>query len=320
MATAGAGVSRLIDAHLHLFTAEMFRRIQERPGQLRAEAVARSRVRGKSFEERRAALEGVTLEQHASTWLAAFDQAGVVGGLFIAMRGANEELAAFVALNPERLWGIGSLADPRDPDAARTIRRFRALGLSGLKLYPPTQRFLPNDRAFYPIYEACAEEGIPILFHFGITVAPIYDLSFASPLPLSAVVKEFPEVTFVIAHFGAGFLRETLFLAYHTDNVCVDTSGTNNWRLYHPGEPSLEAVFRDALRTFGPKRILFGTDSTFMDGYRHHILKEQVDVLDRLELPPEDRAAILGGNAAQVYRLDVGQASSRAAGGTAGRE
>ncbi len=320
MSAAGGGMPRLIDAHLHLFTAGMMRRMGERSSLLRAEAVARSRVRGKSFEERLAALEGITLEQHAASWLASFDQAGVDGGLFIAMRGANEELAAFVALNPGRLHGIGSLADPRDPDAARTIRRFRELGLSGLKLYPPTQRFLANDRAFYPIYEACAEASIPILFHFGITVAAIYDLTFASPLPLAAVAKEFPDVTFVVAHFGAGFLRETLFLAYHTDNVCVDTSGTNNWRLYHPGEPSLEAVFRDALRTFGPQRILFGTDSTFMDGFRHHILKEQLEVLDRLELPAEDREAILGGNAARVYRLDVGQASSSGAGDAAARE
>ena len=317
MATPGAGVPLLIDAHLHLITAETFRQMRDRSSQLRAEAVARARLRGKSFEERRAALEGITLEQHASTWLASFDQAGVQGGLFIAMGGANDELASFVAFNPARLHGIGSLADPRHPDAARTIRGFRARGLSGLKLYPPTQRFLPNDRAFYPIYETCAEEGLPILFHFGITIAPLYDLSFASPLPLTAVVKEFPEVTFVVAHFGAGFLRETLFLAYHTDNVCVDTSGTNNWRLYHPGEPSLEAVFRDALRTFGPTRILFGTDSTVLDGYRHHILKEQLEVLDRLELSPQDRAAILGGNAARVFHLDVGQGSGRAAGGTA---
>ncbi|MBI3976341.1 MAG: amidohydrolase [Armatimonadetes bacterium] len=317
--TTASGVPLLIDAHLHLVTAEMFRRMRERPGTLRAEAVARARVRGKTFEERRAALEGITLEQHAATWLAAFEQAGVRGGCFIAVGEGNDELASFVAINPERLWGIGSLTDPRHPDAARTVRSFRARGLCGLKLYPPIQRFLPNDRAFYPIYEACAEEGIPILFHFGITVGAFYDLSYASPLPLSAVVKEFPEVTFVIAHFGAGFLRETLFLAYHTDNVCVDTSGTNNWRLYHPGEPSLEQVFRDALRTFGPKRVLFGTDSTAFDGYRHHILKEQLDVLDRLELSAEDRALILGGNAARVFRLDVGQASVGAGGGAAGQ-
>lgn len=304
--------SAIIDAHLHLVTATMIQRLRERPQTLRDRAVQQARPRGISLEERMRKLQGMTLEEQAAQWLAAFDQAGVDGGVFIAVGEGNDELAGFVAINPDRLHGVGSLTDPRHPDAARTVRTFRSRGLSALKLYPPIQRFLPNDRAFYPIYEACAEEGVPIIFHFGITVGAFYDLSYASPLPLSAVIKEFPEVTFVIAHFGAGFLRETLFLAYHTDNVCVDTSGTNNWRLYHPGEPSLEQVFRDALRTFGPKRILFGTDSTVWDGFRHHILKEQLEVLDRLELSPADRALILGQNARRVFRLASGHGTGGA--------
>lgn len=304
--------SAIIDAHLHLVTATMIQRLRERPQTLRDRAVQQARPRGMSLEERMRKLQGMTLEEQAAQWLAAFDQAGVDGGVFIAVGEGNDELAGFVAINPDRLHGVGSLTDPRHPDAARTVRTFRSRGLSALKLYPPIQRFLPNDRAFYPIYEACAEEGVPIIFHFGITVGAFYDLSYASPLPLSAVIKEFPEVTFVIAHFGAGFLRETLFLAYHTDNVCVDTSGTNNWRLYHPGEPSLEQVFRDALRTFGPRRILFGTDSTVWDGFRHHILKEQLEVLDRLELSPADRALILGQNARRVFRLASGHGTGGA--------
>ena len=305
---AGGPPAGMIDAHLHLTTERMIRRMMERPQTMREEALRRSRVRGMTLEERLKPVAGVTLEQHAANWLSAFDQAGVAGGVFIAVGEANDEMAEFIAQNPTRLHGVGSLADPRHPDAARTVRTFRPRGLCGLKLYPPTQRFLPNDRALYPIYEACAEEGLPIIFHFGITVGAFYDLSYASPLPLSAVIKEFPEVTFVIAHFGAGFLRETLFLAYHTDNVCVDTSGTNNWRLYHPGEPSLEQVFRDALRAFGPERILFGTDSTVWGGYRHHILKEQIEILDRLELSAEDRSRILEDNARRVFRLPPRQA------------
>lgn len=293
----------IIDSHLHLITASMMLRIRERMPSYRTKAVESARWRGKTFEERMNALEGQTLEDHTRSWLDAFDSAGVETGAFIAVGEANEELAQFVALNPSRLIGWGSLADPRDPDAWRQVARFREMGLSGLKLYPPTQRFLPNDRALYPVYEAAAEAGLPILFHFGITVGAFYDLSFASPLPLSAPVKEFPDVTFVIAHFGAGFFRETLFLAYHTDNVCVDTSGTNNWRDYYPGNPSLEQIFRDAIRAYTPKRILFGTDSTVWGGYRHHILKEQVGILAGLDLSEEDRAAILGGNARRVLRL-----------------
>lgn len=292
----------IIDSHLHLITAGMLQRQRERFPAYRQKAVEAARVRGKSFDERVKELQRLTLEDQARSWLEAFDVAGVEAGAFIAVGEGNDELARFVAMNPQRFLGWGSLSDPRHPDAGRTIARFRSMGLSGLKLYPPIQRFLPNDRALYHVYEAAAEQELPILFHFGITVGAFYDLSFASPLPLSAPVKEFPEVTFIIAHFGAGFLRETLFLAYHTENVCVDTSGTNNWRLYHPGEPSLDQVFRDALRAFGPRRILFGTDSTAFDGYRHHILREQLDVLNRLELTSEDRALILSENARRILR------------------
>ncbi|HEY6102610.1 MAG TPA: amidohydrolase family protein [bacterium] len=293
----------ILDSHLHLFTAGMVRQSRERMPVFRQKAVESARWRGKTFEERMKELEGLTLEDHARSWLDAFDTAGVEAGAFIAMGGANEELAQFVALNPARLIGWGSLVDPKHPDAWREVARFRAMGLSGLKLYPPTQRFLPNDRALYPIYEAAAEADLPILFHFGITVGAFYDLSFANPLPLSAPVKEFPDVTFLIAHFGAGFFRETLFLAYHTENVGVDTSGTNNWRDYSPGHPSLEQIFRDAIRAFTPQRILFGTDSTVWGGYRHHILKEQVDILDKMDLSDEDRTAILSGNARRILRL-----------------
>lgn len=299
----------IIDSHLHLVTAGMLRRQRDRSPTYRRHAVEASRIRGKTFEERLKELESLTLEDHARTWIEAFDTAGVEAGAFIAVGEGNEELAEFVALHPDRFIGWGSLSDPRHPDAWRAVGKFRSMGLSGLKLYPPIQRFLPNDRTFYPIYEAAAEQNLPILFHFGITIGAFYDLSYASPLPLSAPVKEFPDVTFMIAHFGAGFLRETLFLAYHTENVCVDTSGTNNWRSYYPGEPPLEQIFRDALRAFGPQRILFGTDSTVWGGYRHHILKEQVDIINRLELSAQDREAILSGNARRILRPEQVKAS-----------
>ncbi len=300
----------IIDSHLHIITAGMMHRQRERMPSYRKKAVESARVRGKTFEERIKELEGLTLEDHARSWVEAFDAAGVEAGGFIAVGENNDELAAFVALNPRRFIGWGSLSDPRHPDAWRTVSRFKSMGLSGLKLYPPIQRFLPNDRGLYPVYEAAAEAGLPVLIHFGITVGAFYDLSYASPLPLSAPVKEFPEVTFIIAHFGAGFLRETLFLAYHTENVFVDTSGTNNWRDYYPGQPSLEQVFRDAVRAFGPQRILFGTDSTAFGGYRHHILKEQVEVINRLEIGDEDRQAILAGNARRIFGIETRQPSA----------
>jgi uncharacterized protein len=293
----------IVDSHLHLVTAGMFRRLRDRPWGLRPQAMASLVAAGGRWAERMERLEGVSLQQHAAQWAAAFDRARVDTGFFIAVGEGNEELAEFVSLNPSRFQAWGSVMDPTASDAAATIRRFREWGLRGLKLYPPTQRFSASDRAVYPVYEAAAELGLPVLFHFGITVAPIYDLRFADPLHLSAASRDFPEITFAIAHCGAGFLRETLFLAYHTENVWVDTSGTNNWREYTPGAPSLDMVFRDLLRTYGPRRIMFGTDSTLPGDYREAILAEQRGLFERLTATEDDQRAIFGGNARRLFGL-----------------
>ena len=293
----------IIDSHLHLVTAGMFRRIMQRRWELRPQALEALTATGGAWEERIRRLEGLTLGQHAEAWTAAFDRAGVETGFFIAVGEGNDELAEFVALNPARFQAWGSVVDPLAPEAAGIVGRFSQWGLRGVKLYPPTQRFSASDRAVYPLYEAAAAQRLPVLFHFGITVAPIYDLRFADPLHLSAAARDFPEITFAIAHCGAGFLREALFLAYHTENIWVDTSGTNNWREYTPGEPSLESVFRDLLRTYGPRRIMFGTDSTLAAEYREPILAAQRGLFERLAERDEDRAAIFGGNARRLFRL-----------------
>ncbi len=293
----------IVDSHLHLVTASMFTRLRGRLSTLRPAVQERLTGAGSRLAARRQPLEGVTLAEHATRWAAAFDRAGVATGLFIAIGEGNEELAEFVSLNPARFQAWGSLVDPTAPGAAVIVRRFRDWGLRGLKLYPPTQRFSASDRAVYPVYEAAAESGLAVLFHFGITIAPVYDLRYANPLDLSAAANDFPEVTFTIAHCGAGFLREALFLAYHTENIWVDTSGTNNWREFTPGASSLESVFRDLVRTYGPRRVMFGTDSGIPEEYRVAILAEQRDTFARIELTDEDRAAIFGGNARRLFRL-----------------
>jgi predicted TIM-barrel fold metal-dependent hydrolase len=282
----------------------MFQRLRARPWPLRPQArEALMGDRSGRIARRFAGLEGLTAADHAARWKTAFDRAGIATGVFIAIGEGNEELGEFVRLAPDRFQAWGSVVDPAAADAAATVRRFGAWGLRGLKLYPPVQRFHANDRAVYPVYEAAAEQGLPVLYHFGITVAPIYDLIFANPLPLSSVARDFPEITFGIAHCGAGFLREALFLAYHTENIWTDTSGTNNWREFTPGAPGLDQVFRDLLRAYGPQRILFGTDSTAPDEYREGILKEQRQVFRGLEVSEADLHAIFEGNARRVLRL-----------------
>ena len=53
-------------------------------------------------------------------------------------------------------------------------------------------------------FEQAAELRAPIIVHYGVTVDPMGDLRYADPIDLSPVARDFPEITFMIAHFGAG--------------------------------------------------------------------------------------------------------------------
>jgi uroporphyrinogen III methyltransferase / synthase len=53
-----------------------------------------------------------------------------------------------------------SVEPPRSP--AQMERSVKELGLRGLKLHPISQAFFPNDIRFYPLWEKCAELGVPV--------------------------------------------------------------------------------------------------------------------------------------------------------------
>jgi hypothetical protein len=91
-------------------------------------------------------------------------------------------------------------------------------------------------------------------------------------------------------------LRETLMLADVCPNVCVDTSSSNGWMRYTPGL-TLEQVFETALGVLGPRRLLFGTDSSFFPrGWHRAIYDRQRTALERVGASAETQALVLGGN------------------------
>ena len=152
--------------------------------------------------------------------------------------------------------------DPARPEArAELLEREMAAGFRGVKLYPVNRCYRLSDPACRPFFEKANELGANIIIHYGVTVDPTGDLRYADPLDLSPVARDFPDITFVIAHFGAGWLDSVLRLAYQCKNVCVDTSGTNNWMDYYVPKLTLAEVFERCLTSMGPERVLFGTDA-----------------------------------------------------------
>jgi len=124
-----------------------------------------------------------------------------------------------------------------------------------------------------------------------------FDMQFSNPIDLHEAVLEFPHLKFVIPHFGAGYFRETLMLCDLCPNVYLDTSSSNSWTRYQPETLDLRAVFSKALDIAGPRRLLFGTDSSFFPrGWHAKVFESQVHALRDLAITADHARLILGGN------------------------
>lgn len=299
---------KVLDGHMHLLTADTSREEVAWLPPMSPTVAGAARRRQARYEREQAVPSAIPPEESpedaASRWLAALDRHGVQAAVFLALAPRPETLRRFVASAPDRLFAFTFL-DPWQDDAVAildddVLRR----GFRGLKLYPSIQQFHVYDERAYPLYARAETLGIPIILHFGVTLDYRSDLRYSNPLDLHAVARDFPDLPLVVAHAGAGFFRETLFLAYHCANVHADTSGSGTWMRYLPQPLTLPAVLERLLDVFGPDRILFGTDSRHVaEGYRHWLLRSHREALEALQVSDAGRRAILGGNMARLLRI-----------------
>lgn len=218
----------------------------------------------------------------------------------------NDTLARVVALHPGKFLGFAHHR-PTEPGAADELRRaVDELGLVGYKTVFPWWDRPFEDPAFEPIWSFLAERRLPIIIHFGLLgrAGGIVGHPRINPLSLFPVASRYPEIPFVIPHFGCGYWQELLQLCWSCPNIYVDTSGSNQWARWMPYPLSLEDLFRKAYETFGPQRLLFGSDSSwFPRGFAHRYLLDQIRVCRWLNFKEEDIQDIFYGNAARLLGL-----------------
>jgi len=182
----------------------------------------------------------------------------------------------------------------------------RDLGLRGYKILAPGLDIPISDRSLYPLWEVAASYRIPVLIHFGILggAGGIVAAVNINPLELQAAAKDFPNVPFVLPHFGAGYPQELLHLCWACPNVHVDSSGSNQWVRWMPYPLSLEALLRKFYETIGSERILFGTDSSdFPRGFSHKYLEEQNRIIRFQRWKDEDIENFFYKNACRLLNL-----------------
>ena len=175
----------------------------------------------------------------------------------------------------------------------------RDLGLRGVKFHPTAQAFYPNDVRFYPMWEKCAELGVPVLIHTGVTGfgagAPGgggLKTKYCAPIPyIDDLAADFPQLTVIMAHPGFPWVEEQMAVLLHKPNVHMDLSG------YSP------RYFQPPILTYGNSllqdRMMFGSD--------YPSLRPDRWLTDFAEAPfrEEVRDKILIENARRILGLEV---------------
>jgi uncharacterized protein len=200
-----------------------------------------------------------------------------------------EDLLPIIAQNPGRYRLVANV-NPRlhNPPAAEAERQLD-LGAVAVKVHPVHGAFRVDRDDMYPVYDLCAERGVPVIVHTGGSIFPGSQDGAGDPRLMDAIAGAYPGVPFVLAHGGRGrWYAEAARMALARDNVWIDLAGLPPKRLpdYYAGF-DLPALAR---------KWIFGTDWPGVPG-----VASNARAVAALDLPDDTLAAVLANNARRVY-------------------
>lgn len=232
-------------------------------------------------------------------WMDELERYALSGVVFVTGAG-SEFMSGAQKKHPNKVFAF-SHVDLDAPNAVELVERdINEYGLSGFKMFGPRLAKPFDDRSYWPVWELLAEKELPLLIHFGVLGGGggIVAHPRMSPLTVDPVARNFPTLPIVIPHFGAGYWGDLLQLGWAHENVYVDTSGSNQWIRWMPYPLTLETLVQKAYETFGPDRIIFGSDSSYFPrGFAERYLTDLIRAARYNAMPDNDLKKILYDNA-----------------------
>jgi hypothetical protein len=286
------------DAHVHFFSHDFFSALVSQKSGLTLEAAG--------------AQLGWQLPPHepeklAAAWIHELDRHGVSAAALIASVPGDEGSVIAAARAFPRRFFTYAMVNPRvlTSGLPATFSDVRVACL-----FPAMHGYSIQDDCVRPVFEWAHNHRRAVFVHCGVLSVGVrkklglpspFDMRFSNPVDLHAVALRYPDVPMIVPHFGAGYFRETLMLADQCANVYLDTSSSNHWMRYQAGHLTLREVFRHALEVTGPKRLLFGTDSSFFPrGWQQGIFEDQARALYEIGTSEADARAIFSENLLRI--------------------
>jgi predicted TIM-barrel fold metal-dependent hydrolase len=231
----------------------------------------------------------------------------------------NEAVTGHCAAAPDRLFGLGTLPLQHPGLAVRELEyALGELGLKGVSVSTNVAGRELSDEALDPVWEAAAGLGAVVFIHpwgcslgsrlgtqfLGNTVGQPVETTLAlSHLIFDGTLDRHPSLKLLAAH-GGGYLPTYVGRSDHAWSARPDARGCREApssylrRIWYDALVYTPHALRHLIEAVGGDRVALGTDYPFDMG-----VSDPVERIAAVGLPPAQRDAVLGGNAAALLGL-----------------
>lgn len=195
------------------------------------------------------------------------------------------------------------------------ISRLVERGARGIKFIGPMHSY--GADCYFPLYERLCEHGVPAVFHTGYLMVGLFekgglfyekpsliDITHMRPATIDRIVRGFPDLKILMAHFGNPWWEECWKMISTHRNVYADFSGGTAykrsmllWREMFAPDGRLDAA--------SAGKLCFGTDAEYGTPGHYPFLDYIAfydRLFDRIGAPEELRQRVNAGNVLGLFR------------------
>jgi predicted TIM-barrel fold metal-dependent hydrolase len=187
----------------------------------------------------------------------------------------NAEILRGMEACPGRILGYISVFPSTVQQVAESVRRWFALGFTGLKFHDSNQ-FPYDDTAYEPAYEFADRHRLPILLH---TWGQEHEFRAAR-----TVAARYANLTFLLGHSGSANIDRYIETANAAENIYLETCFSRAPR------GTVETLVQRA----GADKVVWGSDSYF------YSMTQQVGKILGARISDDDKIKVMRTNAENI--------------------
>jgi len=148
---------------------------------------------------------------------------------------SNNDIANLVKLHQNRLVGFAGIDPPASDALDQLDYAILSLGLKGVKIVPPVQKFDISDKKYDPLWRKMVDLNVPLWTHGGHQVSTGGSIAkYGHPMLIDEMATRNEDLTIIIGHMGTPWFWDTYSVVLRHPNVYTDISAHPELYSYFP--------------------------------------------------------------------------------------